>query len=141
MPRNTVLSVRECLLCECFPGQVLHRSPLHRLFLPCKPGSLAFSPAADPCGPQPQSSLGGSATSSPWCHPPTLSGNTPTSCLLSYAFQSQSSYSPKSKSGTPWQVPNVIWSGASHIVSCCLPLAQPSRHLLHHCLSLLNNHM
>lgn len=57
-----------------------------------KPGSSASSPVADPSEPQTQACLCGSATSSPWCHPPPFLGNSPSSCLLSCAVPSQSSH-------------------------------------------------
>lgn len=104
-------------------------------FLPGKSGSSASSPAADPYEPQPLTSLCEFATSSPWCHPPPFLGNSPSLYLLSYAVPSQSSHTPKSKSGTTCRVPNFIWLDASHIVRCSLLLAQPSEHLLHHHLS------
>jgi len=99
VPGNRVLSVQGFLLCECSPGQVLDSLPRQHLFLPCEPDSPASSLATEPCEPQPQSSLGGSAISNSWCHLPTLSGNGPTSCLLSCAVPSQSSYSPSRSQG------------------------------------------
>lgn len=48
IPRNTVLSIWGCLLCECFPGQVLDRFPLHHLSLPCKPSSPASAQPLTP---------------------------------------------------------------------------------------------
>lgn len=100
-------------------------TPLSTTF--SSPASLA----ADPCESQPL-----------WVALPRLAlGATLVLFRKQTSFVLIDLFSPKPKSGTPWQVPNFIWSGASHIVSCGLPLAKPSKHLFCHHLILLNNHM
>lgn len=95
---------------QYFPGQTVHRCPVHCLFLLSNPSSPAPAPASDLW----DIVLPGGTCS--W-HNPLFWGEIDQ--LYVYFF-------PKTKSGTPQLLPNFICSDVSHIASCGLPLDQHS---------------